>query len=219
VRPYVTAAGRPYAWRGEFFGHEPQTDLALLERGYHVVYVGAQDMFGAPAAMEIWEKFHGLLANAGLGGKIVLIGMSRGGLYCYNWAALHPETVSVLYGDAPVCDFKSWPGGKGRGSTTKGDWEALLKAYGFKDEAEALAYKKNPVDNLAPLAKAGIPIIHVVGQADTDVPVADNTDIVEKRYKELGGTIQVIRKAGVGHHPHSLPNPEPIVDFILSHAK
>jgi len=48
VRPYVTAAGRPYAWRGEFFGHEPQTDLALVERGYHVVYVGAQDMFGGP---------------------------------------------------------------------------------------------------------------------------------------------------------------------------
>jgi len=219
VRPYVTAAGRPYAWRGEFFGHEPQTDLALLEHGYHVVYVGAQDMFGAPAAMEIWEKLHGLLAKAGLGGKIVLIGMSRGGLYCYNWAARHPETVAAIYGDAPVCDFKSWPGGKGRSSTTKGDWEALLKAYGFKDEAEALAYKKNPVDNLAPLAKAGIPIIHVVGQADTDVPVQENTDIIETRYKELGGTIQVIRKAGVGHHPHSLPNPEPIVDFILSHAK
>ena len=219
VRPYVTAAGHPYAWRGEFFGHEPQTDLALLERGYHVVYVGAQDLFGAPAAMEIWEKFHGLLSKAGLDGKIVLIGMSRGGLYCYHWAALHPETVAVLYGDAPVCDFKSWPGGKGRQTSTKGDWQALLKVYGFKDDAEALAYTKNPVDILAPLAKAGIPIIHVVGQADTDVPVQENTDIVETRYKELGGTIQVIRKPGVGHHPHSLANPEPIVDFVLSHGK
>jgi alpha-beta hydrolase superfamily lysophospholipase len=75
------------------------------------------------------------------------------------------------------------------------------------------------VDNLEPLAKAGIPIIHVVGQADTLVPVQDNTDIVEKRYQELGGTIEVIRKPGVEHHPHSLPNPEPIVDFILSHQK
>ena len=218
VRPYVTAAGRPYVWRGEFFGHEPQTDLALLERGYHAVYVGAQDMYGSPAAMKIWGQFHKLLADAGLTGKIVLIGMSRRGLYCYHWAALHPETVSVLYGDAPVCDFKSWPGGKGRNSTTRNEWTGLMRTYDFKDEAEALAYTKNPVDNLAPLAKAGIPIIHVVGQADTDVPVAENTDIVEKRYKELGGTIEVIRKNGVGHHPHSLPNPQPIVDFILSHS-
>ncbi|MGE5612203.1 MAG: GDSL-type esterase/lipase family protein, partial [Bacillota bacterium] len=73
VRPFRTAAGRPYAWRGEFFGHEPQTDLALLQLGYHVVYVGAQDMFGAPPAMEIWEKFHNLLDKAGLNGKIALV--------------------------------------------------------------------------------------------------------------------------------------------------
>jgi lysophospholipase L1-like esterase/pimeloyl-ACP methyl ester carboxylesterase len=219
VQPFVTAAGHPYAWRGEFFGHEPQTDLALLEHGYHVVYVGAQDMYGSPPAMKIWEKFHALLAKAGLDGKIALIGMSRGGLYCYNWAALHPETVSVLYGDAPVCDFKSWPGGHLRNSTSKTEWETLLKLYGFKDEAEAFAYQQNPVDNLEPLAKARIPIIHVVGQADTDVPVQDNTDVVEKRYQQLHGTIEVIRKPGAAHHPHSLPNPEPIVDFILSHQK
>ena len=217
VRPWRTAASHPYAWRGEFFGHEPQTDLALLARGYHIVYVNAQNLFGSPRAMAIWEQFHALLGRAGLNGKIALIGMSRGGLYCYHWAALHPETVAVLYGDAPVCDFKSWPGGAGRDSTTKGDWLGLKQCYGFKDDAEAFAYPQNPVDNLAPLAKAGIPIIHVVGQADTVVPVRENTDIIERRYRELGGTIQVIRKPGVEHHPHSLANPEPIVDFILGH--
>jgi pimeloyl-ACP methyl ester carboxylesterase len=188
----------------------------LLQHGFHVVYVNAQDLYGAPPAMEIWEKLHALLARAGLNGKITLIGMSRGGLYCYHWAALHPETVAVIYGDAPVCDFKSWPGGKREGAT-KGEWAGLMKCYGFKDEAAAFAYAKNPVDNLEPLAKAGIPILHAVGQADTDVPVQENTDLVERRYQALGGTIQVIRKPGIGHHPHSLPNPEPIVDFILSH--
>ncbi len=217
VRPYLTAAGRPYAWRGEFFGHEPQTDIGLLQHGYHVVYVNAQDLYGAPPAMKIWENFHQVLSDAGLKGKIALIGMSRGGLYCYHWAALHPETVSVLYGDAPVCDFKSWPG-KTRNAGTKNEWAGVIKSYGFKDEAEAMAYDKNPIDDLAPLAKWHIPIIHVVGQADTTVPVAENTDNIEKRYKELGGEIMVIRKPGVEHHPHSLANPQPIVDFILNHA-
>jgi hypothetical protein len=180
VRPYVTAAGRPFAWRGEYFGHEPQTDVALLERGYHVVYVNVQGMDGPPA-MKIWEKFHDLLKTAGLTGKMTLIGMSRGGYFSYHWAPLHPDTVAVIYGDAPVCDFA--------------------------------------LDKLEPLAKAGISIIHVVGLADTIVPVQKHTDPLEKRYKELGGTVAVIRKPGIGHHPHSLPNPEPIVDFILSHAK
>jgi len=71
---------------------------------------------------------------------------------------------------------------------------------------------------LAPLARADIPLLHVVGQADTVVPVEENTDIIEKRYKALGGRIQVIRKEGVGHHPHSLKDPEPIVKFILEAA-
>src|SRR5207302_9867610 len=37
-------------------------------------------------------------------------------------------------------------------------------------------------------------------------------------YRELGGSITVIAKAGVGHHPHSLQNPFPIVAFVLEHT-
>jgi hypothetical protein len=45
--------------------------------------------------------------------------------------------------------------------------------------------------------------------------VGENTAIAEKRYLELGGTIKVIHKPGVGHHPHSLKDPTPLVDFVL----
>jgi hypothetical protein len=46
-----------------------------------------------------------------------------------------------------------------------------------------------------------------------------NTLVLEKRYKELGGDITVIRKPGAGHRPHSLPDPTPIVDFVVKHTK
>jgi hypothetical protein len=36
--------------------------------------------------------------------------MSRGGLIIYNCAVANPEKVAAIYGDAPVMDFKSWPG-------------------------------------------------------------------------------------------------------------
>jgi pimeloyl-ACP methyl ester carboxylesterase len=144
--------------------------------------------------------------------------MSRGGLFAFNWAALRPANVAGLYVDAPVCDFKSWPGGKGKGPGSPGDWQNLLKVYGFTEE-QALAYDKNPVDNLAPLAKAGIPILAVIGDADEAVPVSENIDIVEKRYQELGGKIKVIRKPGCKHHPHSLVDPKPIVDFAVRVAR
>jgi pimeloyl-ACP methyl ester carboxylesterase len=93
-----------------------------------------------------------------------------------------------------------------------------LELYGFKDEAEARAYRGNPIDNLEPLAKAGIPLIHVVGDADDAVPPETNSDIVEQRYKALGGTIQVFHKPGGGHHPHGLEDPTPVVELIKNYS-
>jgi len=81
-----------------------------------------------------------------------------------------------------------------------------------------MAYKGNPLDNLKVLAKAGIPIIHVVGDTDKIVPLAENTAIAEARYKKMGGVFKVIHKKTTGHHPHSLKDPKPIVDFIAQHS-
>jgi alpha-beta hydrolase superfamily lysophospholipase len=70
------------------------------------------------------------------------------------------------------------------------------------------------VDNLAPLAKAKISILSVCGDADKVVPIEENTRLVEQRYKALGGHIEVIVKPGCDHHPHSLKDPAPIVEFV-----
>lgn len=215
VVPKQPAPRKPWIWRTEFFGHEPQGDLALLAKGFHAVYIDVQNMYGGPPAMKHMDAFYDVLTKRhGLSKKTVLEGFSRGGLFAFNWAALHPDRVACIYVDAPVCDFKSWPGGKGKGQGSPGDWQNLLKVYGLT-EPEAMAYKLNPIDNLAPLAKAGIPLLHIVGDADDVVPLAENTAIVEKCYKALGGPITVIVKPGVGHHPHSLKDPKPIVDFVL----
>ena len=123
-----------------------------------------------------------------------------------------------MYLDAPVCDFKSWPGGKGKGKGSQRDWKLVLDCYGFKSEAEALEYDKNPVDNLEPLAKAKVPLLHVYGDADEVVPWDENTGLVAERYRKLGGQITLIAKKGVGHHPHGLDDPTPIVEFIARHA-
>ena len=213
VVPKSIAAGRPWIWRARFFGHEPQTEIALLEKGFHVAFVDVADLFGSPQAVNRWNLFYEYLTMShGFSKKTVLEGLSRGGLIIYNWAAVNPEKVHCIYADAPVCDFKSWPMEK----SSKLTWQKCLDAYGMT-EAEALRFRGNPIDNLKPLADAGIPLLHVVGEADLVVPVADNTAVIEKRYKALGGNITVIRKPGIGHHPHSLEDPKPIVDFVLKH--
>lgn len=219
VAPQKAAAGKPWVWHGEFFGHKPAPDIALLGKGFHVVQMRISDMLGCPAAVSLWDEcYRELTTKYGFSATPALVGLSRGGLYCYNWAIANPDKVACIYADAAVCDFKSWPGGKGKGKGSKRDWGLVMKLWGFKDEDEALAYKGNPVDNLEPLAKHKVPLLHVFGDADKTVPWDENTGLVEERYRALGGPITLIRKPGVDHHPHGLDDSTPIIDFIMKHS-
>ena len=56
-----------------------------------------------------------------------------------------------------------------------------------------------PIDNLAPLAKAVVPILHDCGSLDPWLN--DQTRVLEKRYKELGGQVTVLIREGEGHFP------------------
>jgi pimeloyl-ACP methyl ester carboxylesterase len=219
VEPKTPLPGKPWSWCLEFPDAFIDRCAApqLLAKGFYHGHITVGNTFGCPDAVKHFNAFYDAVRAQGLAPKVALIGISRGGLYSYRWAAENPDKVSVIYGDAPVCDFKSWPAGKGNGVGSKGDWDALIASYHFKDEAEALAYPNNPIDTLAPLAKAKIGLIHVVGDADDVVPTPENTAIIEERYKKLGGEIVVISKPGCGHHPHGLDDPTPVVDFIVSH--
>ena len=218
VRPDSPMRFNPWIWRTEFFGAFHALDLALVKAGFHVAYIDVQNMYGAPIAMRYMDEFYSQMIEAfGLSTQCVLEGFSRGALFALNWAALHPQSVACLYLDAPVCDFKSWPGGKGRAEGSVDDWLRLKQVYGFTEE-QAMAYKSNPVDTLAPIAAAGIPIIAVYGEADVDLPPEENILLLQSRYRALGGDITVIAKPGVGHHPHSLSDPTPLSNFILSHV-
>ncbi len=218
VKPKTPAVGNPWIWRTEFFGHEPQGDVALLAAGWHVAYFKVSDMYGAPSSIDLMAQFHNYATRTfSLNQRAVLEGFSRGGLYAVNFAATHPDKTAALYLDAPVLDIRSWPGGKGTGAGSKTCWDQALKIYGLTEET-APAFKGNPLDKLDPLFKGGIPILSVCGDADKTVPYAENTALLEQRYKALGGKIEVILKPGVDHHPHSLKNPQPIVDFLLKNA-
>jgi pimeloyl-ACP methyl ester carboxylesterase len=220
IEPKQALPGKPWSWCMEFPDAftERCAAPALLEKGFHHAHIGVGNTFGCPSAVKQFNAFYDTMIAKGLAKKVTLIGISRGGLYSYRWASESPERVSVIYGDAPVCDFKSWPGGKAKGLGSPADWTALLSCYEFKNEAEALAYRGNPIDVLPRLAEARVALIHVVGDADVVVPVAENTAIIEERYRKLGGTISVIHKPGVGHHPHGLDDPTPVVKFILEHT-
>jgi pimeloyl-ACP methyl ester carboxylesterase len=220
VLPKVTAKGNPWVWRAEFFDSFPSVDMALLEKGWHLLYYKISDMYGCPESIKLMKKFHEFIITMpyNLYPKPVIFGISRGGLYAFNYAEKYPDEVSCLYLDAPVLDIRSWPGGKGTGQGYPENWKECMAIYGLTEET-AKDFSGNPLDKVEKVAKAGIPIIVVAGDADTAVPFLENSAILEKRYREYGGNLKMIVKAGVGHHPHSLDNPQPIVDFILENMR
>lgn len=219
VAPKVPLPGRPWVWRTMFWDAFPGVDIALLNRGFYVAFIDVGNTFGSPDAMTHFDAFYRELTKTyAFSPRPALEGLSRGGLYAYRWAHVNTDKVGCLYGDAPVCDMKSWPGGKGKGSGSPSDWKIAIQSYHFANEGEMLAFKGNPIDILSPLAAARIPILHVYGETDKDVPPAENTEIVRDRYMRLGGEITVIAKQDCAHHPHGLSDPTPVVNFIIAHT-
>ena len=144
VTPKSVAEGRPWIWRARFFGHEPQADLALLNAGFHLTYCDVAGLFGSPQAVAHWDAFYQVMTEQhGLAKRPALEGMSRGGLIIYNWAAANPDKVACIYGDAPVCDFKSWPGGKGKGKGGGGLHQGVTA--GFADRRVRSCARARPV--------------------------------------------------------------------------
>lgn len=214
VEPAKPAADNPWIWCMDY--PDAFTDRIgvpeLLDRGFFHVYTEVNNTFSYSDALKQWDAFYEIIVKAGLAKQGTLVGLSRGGLYAYNWAALNPDKIMCIYGDAPVCNLDSWPGEMGTGQV--GYLKNMADYYTFEDDAEALAWDEYPIDNLDVIAKARIPIIHVIGEMDNIVRPPENSDLIAERYKRLGGRITVIRKPEDGHHPHGLDDPAPIVEFI-----
>lgn len=217
VEPNNPLPGKPWIWRTRFFDAFPSVDIALANLGYHIANIEVRDNDGSPFALDRFDRFYNFLTTKhGFNPKVVMEGFSRGGLGAFRWSYRNTKKVACIYADAPVCDLKSWPAGKGTGPGDPVSWKKYCAAYDFKNESEATTFDENPLDYkvLRPLVAAKIPVISVVGDIDEVVPLAENMAILEARYKELGGHIEVIHKPDCLHHPHSLDNPQPVVDFI-----
>jgi pimeloyl-ACP methyl ester carboxylesterase/lysophospholipase L1-like esterase len=219
VVPNKPLSGNPWIWKAQFLDWHTDTDSILIAQGFHLVFINADNQYGSPQAMVIWNKFYNFITQKySLQKKVALEGVSRGGLYVYNWAKQNPEKVSCIYAEAPVCDFKSWPAGFRKGMGSKSDWELLKKEYGFANDDEAQQYLNNPIDGLETLARAKVPVLHIIGLNDEIVPVEENTFPLINKYIRLGGIATVIPctkgKHTLNGHHFDIETPQIVADFI-----
>ncbi len=209
VEPGECAPGRPWYWKARFFDAFPYPEIALLKEGWTIAYTDVADLYGAPDAVRRFDQFYRFMLSRGYHRAPALAGYSRGGLIAINFASRYPERVSSLYLDNAVCDFRTWPGS---GKYPQG-WEDLRKAYGLT-EAAAVNSPWDPVERLQALAVSGVPVLALCALKDTVVPPETNTKRLEEIFKTHGGDLTVLNKPEADHHPHSLENPAPIVEFV-----
>jgi lysophospholipase L1-like esterase/dienelactone hydrolase len=214
VKPRKTDAARPWIWRARFFAHEPQTDIALLERGYHLVYCDQAERMGNKQNIDEWNAFYNILREGGLHPKAVLEGMSRGAVYVFNWAAANPGKVAAVYVDNPLLDMKAmYYGPEGEEKPENEITKGIRENYHI-ERSQIARFHESPIDKIDDIIKGHYPILILCAEKDKAAVNSQNAFPFEKKIKEKGGDITLILKKGFEHHPHSFPNPAVIVDFI-----
>ncbi len=182
----------------------------FLTAGIAIAGVDVGESYGSPRGTAAFSAFHTeLVRNRGMARKACLLARSRGGLMLYNWACENPEAVACIAGIYPVCNLTSYPG--------------LAKACVAYDmtaaDLTARLAQHNPIDRLARLAKAKVPIFHIHGDSDAVVPLDQNSGEVAKRYRDLGGSMELVVPPGQGHNMWTgFFQCEELVHFVVKHG-
>jgi dipeptidyl aminopeptidase/acylaminoacyl peptidase len=209
--PGAPRPGGPWVWYAPTLpglpsGEEDWMFARFLARGVAIAGVDVGESYGSPAGCALFSRFHAhAVAGLGLSSRVRLLGRSRGGLMHVNWAAGNAHLVERIAGIYPVCNLASYPG-----------LATACGAYGMTEaELSASLPAFNPVDRLAPLASAGVPVLLLHGDRDTVVPLEANSGLFAERYRALGGPVRLILVPGGGHDhlPHWFQCAE-LADFL-----
>jgi pimeloyl-ACP methyl ester carboxylesterase len=183
----------------------------FLNAGIAIAGVDVGESYGSPAGVATYNALYDHLTSSKeeFARQACLLARSRGGLMLYNWAVENPDKVACIAGIYPVCDLRSYPG-----------IEKACGAYGLTaDELTRSLEKYNPVDRLQPLADAQVPIFHIHGDVDVTVPLQANSEALAHRYRELGGSMEVVVPIGQGHNMwEGFFHCDALVNFVIGHA-
>jgi hypothetical protein len=210
IKPIPWVLYAPTLGKGLPGGAEDWMFRQFLAAGIAVAGVDVGESYGSPKGRETYNAFCGLLTEErSFAPKASLLARSRGGLMLYCWAAENAEKVKCITGIYPVCNIASYPG-----------LRRACDAYKMtEEELKANLKEHNPIDRLATLAKAKVPIYHIHGDIDRVVPLDANSGEVAKRYKELGGEMALKIAEKQGHNMwKGFFTCQELVDFLIKHA-
>ncbi len=206
VVPSTPLPGNPWIWRPAFFDAFPDIDIALLEKGYHILYFNVTNEWGRPSALKAGKEFYDYAVSNGLMDRVILEGLSRGGYYSICWAEQYPEHVAALLLDNPLVDLRELK--------RNDEWFDDVIAKWDEDSIKSPEIFHNAVNNLTPIVKNHIPIVLLSGGSDTIVPYEHNGKIIKDTYRRWEVPMKSIVRPYSGHHPHGLSEPTPVVNYL-----
>jgi pimeloyl-ACP methyl ester carboxylesterase len=186
---------------------------ALLAKGFHIAGIDIGVACASPRAAERCQQFYSLLVGKyGLNLRARLLAQSNGGLNAYAWAMRHPDCVDRIAAIYPATDLRSWPGPANAIAYPP-------KGLGFDLTPQQLASRVsefNPIENLAPLARSGVKLLHLHGDRDKLVPLAANSAELVRRYRTLGGSAELVVIEGHGHGGPPFSQSKVVESFLIA---
>lgn len=159
---------------------------ALRRNGIALAGVDVGESYGSPDGQAVYNAFYATMVTNGYDPKPILWVQSRGGLMLYPWAESHARQVRCIGGIYPVANLASWPP-----DLTSASAAYHLPMPMFRAELARF----NPIDHVASLDAANIPILLLHGDRDRVVPAAQNSLELARRDTDA----RVITIRGRGH--------------------
>lgn len=193
--------------------HEKWMHERFVAAGIAVAGIDVGESYGSPAGSARYsELYKELTEKRGFAAKPCLLGRSRGGLMVTSWAVAHADRVAGIAGIYPVIDFRTYPG-----------LDKAAPAYGLSaNELRDRSPEFNPIERVASLAKARVPVFIIHGDVDTVVPLKENSAELVRRYTAEGaeGSVKLVVAENQGHNYwEGFFRCQELVDFAVERAR
>lgn len=184
-------ADRPIPWILQ--AARPNADIRAINtpfitNGVAIVLVDAMKLYGSPDAVtKLDALYEDLTTKRGFATRTTILTRDTNALLAYRWAIANPDKVNGIAALNPTVDLAAV------------DATKLAAAYGLN--APQLAEQLdslNPLNGLAPLAKAGIEIFHIHAESDSRSPIERNSEALQAKYRALNGKAELKTIKGGG---------------------
>lgn len=159
--PEEAAPDMPWLWCSSSPDERLPLVKALLEKGFHVLYLPRSGSSSFSESLAQWDQVHQWVReHTSFASKAVVEASGDGALAAFSWAAKNPEQVGSIISVLPWLNLNS----AGEARISEEEWTSLAQWLGVEDPT---LFSETPLANATALGQAEIPMLLI-----KELPVA-----------------------------------------------